>query len=346
MKILILGVNGFIGHHLTHRILGTTDWGVYGMDLASDRLGRVLNNPRFHFIEGDISINREWIEYHVKKCDVVIPLVAIATPKLYLTHPLEVFQLDFEMNLNIVKQCVKYGKRIVFPSTSEVYGASPDPEFKEDETFLVLGPIHKERWIYACCKQLLDRVIYAYGTHGTLEFTLFRPFNWIGPRLDSLDAAKEGSSRVVTQFIAELLMKRPLSLVDGGRQKRCFTHVDDGIGALMKILENKNGCSKNQIINIGNPDNECSIKELADLLKRLFMAHPKHREDIVFSEIVQASSEVYYGKGYQDIYTRKPNIEKAKELLGWTPKIGLEESLKSTLDAFLEENEGLVGGSE
>ncbi len=346
MKILILGVNGFIGHHLTHRILGATDWSVFGMDLASDRLGKVLNNSRFHFIEGDISINWEWIEYHVKKCDVVIPLVAIATPKLYLTHPLEVFQLDFEMNLNIIKQCVKYEKRVVFPSTSEVYGASPDSEFKEDETFLVLGPIHKERWIYACCKQLLDRVIYAYGTRGCLEFTLFRPFNWIGPRLDSLDAAKEGSSRVVTQFIAELLMKRPLSLVDGGHQKRCFTHVDDGIGALMKILENKDGRCGNQIINIGNPDNECSVRELAHLLKRIFMGHPKHKDDKVFSEIVETSSDVYYGKGYQDIYTRKPNIEKAKALLGWTPRIGLEESLKNTLDAFLEENEGLVGGNE
>ncbi len=346
MKILILGVNGFIGHHLTHRILDTTDWSVYGMDLAFDRLDRVLNHSRFHFLEGDISINREWIEYHVKKCDVVIPLVAIATPKLYLTNPLGVFHLDFEMNLNIVKQCVRYDKRIVFPSTSEVYGASSDPEFKEDETFLVLGPIHKERWIYACCKQLLDRVIYAYGTRGQLEFTLFRPFNWIGPRLDSLDAAKEGSSRVVTQFIAELLMKKPLSLVDGGNQKRCFTHVDDGINALMKILENKDGCCNNQIINIGNPDNECSIRELAYLLKQIFMAHPKHRDDKVFSEIVETSSDSYYGKGYQDITARKPNIEKAKKLLGWTPKIGLEGSLKNTLGAFLEENEGLVSINE
>jgi UDP-4-amino-4-deoxy-L-arabinose formyltransferase/UDP-glucuronic acid dehydrogenase (UDP-4-keto-hexauronic acid decarboxylating) len=141
-------------------------------------------------------------------------------------------------------------------------------------------------------------------------------------------------------------MRRPLSLVDGGNQKRCFTHVDDGMAALMKILENKDGCCKNQIINIGNPDNECSIKELAHLLKRIFMAHPKHKDDRVFSEIVEASSDSYYGKGYQDIYSRKPSIEKAKELLGWTPRIGLEESLKDALDAFLEENEGLVGGSE
>lgn len=342
MKILILGVNGFIGHHLTKRILDETDWTVYGMDLSDDRLGASLNNPRFHFIEGDIAINREWIEYHVKKCDVVLPLVAIATPKLYVEDPISVYNLDFEMNLNVIKQCVKYRKRVVFPSTSEVYGACPDPEFKEDESFLVVGPIQKERWIYSCCKQLLDRVIYAYGTRGHLEFTLFRPFNWVGPRLDSLYAAKEGSSRVVTQFIAELMLKRPITLVDGGHQKRCFTHVDDGIAALVEILANRSNACKNEIINIGNPDNECSVKELAHLLKRLFQEHPEHRNDGTYSEIIEIPAQTFYGKGYQDIYTRKPSIEKARRLLGWSPKVGLEDSLRMTLYAFLEENEPLL----
>lgn len=339
MKILILGVNGFIGHHLTSRILETTDWTVYGMDLGAERLDKSLNNPRFHFLEGDISINKEWIEYHIKKCDVIMPLVAIATPKLYVEDPIAVYNLDFEMNLNIIKQCVKYRKRVVFPSTSEVYGACPDAEFKENESFLVVGPIQKERWIYSCCKQLLDRVIYAYGTRGHLEFTLFRPFNWIGPRLDSLDTAKEGSSRVVTQFIAELLMKRPISLVDGGFQKRCFTYVDDGISALMKILENREDRCKDQIINIGNPDNDCSVKELAQIMKRIFMNHPNHTRDATYSEIIEVPSDTFYGKGYQDIYTRKPSIEQARSLLDWEPKIGLEDSLKMTIYSFLEENE-------
>ena len=339
MKVLILGVNGFIGHHLTNRILDTTDWTVYGMDLGDDRLDRAIPNPRFHFLEGDISINREWIEYHIKKCDVVMPLVAIATPKLYVEDPLAVYHLDFEMNLNIVKLCVKYRKRVVFPSTSEVYGACPDEAFMEDESQLVVGPIQKERWIYSCCKQLLDRVIYAYGTRGHMEFTLFRPFNWIGPRLDSLDTAKEGSSRVVTQFIAELLMKRPISLVDGGFQRRCFTYVDDGIDALVRILENQGNRCKNQIINIGNPDNDCSVKELALMMEGIFMDHPRHNRDGVYSEIVEVPSQAYYGKGYQDIYTRRPSIEKAKALLGWEPRVGLEDSLKMTIYSFLEENE-------
>jgi len=338
MNVLILGVNGFIGHHLTKSILEKTDWNVYGMDLADDRLGKALFDPRFHFIEGDIAINREWIEYHVKKCDVVMPLVAIATPKLYVEDPLAVFHLDFEMNLNVIRQCVKYHKRVVFPSTSEVYGACPDSEFDEDESFLVTGPIRKERWIYSASKQLLDRVIYAYGTRGHLDFTLFRPFNWVGPRLDSLYAAKEGSSRVVTQFIAELLLRRPLKLVDGGLQKRCFTYVDDGISALLKILENRDDLCRNEIINIGNPDNECSVSELARLLKEIFMAHPAHACDEEYSEIVEIPSETYYGKGYQDIYSRKPSIVKAQQLLGWTPVVGLEDALHRTLYSFLEEN--------
>ncbi|MBW6485604.1 MAG: bifunctional UDP-4-keto-pentose/UDP-xylose synthase [Syntrophobacterales bacterium] len=339
MKVLILGVNGFIGHHLTQRILDETDWSVYGMDLSDDRLGKNLQNPRFHFIEGDIAINREWIEYHIKKCDVVLPLVAIATPKLYVEDPIGVFNLDFEMNLNIVKQCVKYHKRVLFPSTSEVYGACPDREFKEDESYLVVGPIQKERWIYSCSKQLLDRVIYAYGTRGQVEFTLFRPFNWIGPRLDSLYAAKEGSSRVVTQFIAELMLKRPISLVDGGNQKRCFTYIDDGISALVKIIANKDDACKSEIINIGSPQNECSVRELAHKLKELFMEHPRHRDDKTYSEIIEVSSQDFYGKGYQDIITRTPSIEKARRLLDWTPRINLDDSLRMTLYAFLEENE-------
>ena len=121
-KILILGVNGFIGHHLSQRIIAATDWEIYGMDMQADRIADLLPEKRFHFFEGDITINREWIEYHVKKCDVVLPLVAIATPATYVREPLRVFELDFEANLPIVRACVRYGKRIVFPSTSEVYG--------------------------------------------------------------------------------------------------------------------------------------------------------------------------------------------------------------------------------
>lgn len=337
MKILILGVNGFIGNALVRRILATRDWEVFGMDLYSNKIKECLGNSRFHFLEGDIAINKEWIEYHIKKCDVVLPLVAIATPMAYVKKPLAVFELDFEENLRVVRQCVKYGTRIIFPSTSEVYGMCTDEEFSEDTSHLILGPIHKQRWIYACCKQLLDRVIWAYGEAGQLQFTMFRPFNWIGPKLDDLDAAKEGSSRVVTQFILNLIQREPIRLVDGGFQKRSFTYVEDGIDCLMRIIENPDGVADGQIFNIGNPANEASVKELAFMLRELFQEHPDHQQDGTFSEIIETSGEAYYGKGYQDILTRKPSISKARRLLGWEPHTDLRTSLKFTLDSFLEE---------
>ena len=335
MKVLILGVNGFIGHHLTARILSGTDWTVYGMDLAEDRLEGIPRSRRFEFVEGDISINKEWIEYHIKKADVILPLVAIATPKAYVDRPLAVFQLDFEENLRIVRQAHRYRKRVVFPSTSEVYGMCGDAEFDEEHSPLVLGPIAKERWIYSCSKQLLDRVIWAYGREG-LSFTLFRPFNWIGPRLDSIETAKEGSSRVVTQFIADLFLGNRIHLVDGGMQRRCFTYVDDGISALMKILENRGGCASGRIFNIGNPGNDCSIRDLALLLQDLYSRHPHGKRGKV-SDIVEETSQRFYGEGYQDIQTRTPSIRRAQEILGWTPKVGLREALSKTLDAFLSE---------
>lgn len=339
MKVLILGVNGFIGNALVKRILDATDWEVYGMDLSANKLGHSLDNPRFRFVEGDIAINKEWIEYHVKYSDVVLPLVAIATPMTYVRDPLGVFTLDFEENLNVIRQCVKYNKRVIFPSTSEVYGMCPDREFVEDESEYVYGPIHKQRWIYACSKQLLDRVIHAYGQQHHLNYTLIRPFNWIGPRLDDVYAAKEGSSRVVTQFIINLHQRQPIRLVDGGRQTRCFTWVEDGIDCLMKIIENPGGAADRQIFNIGNPDNEISIRDLAHKLKDMFRDHPLHREDDAYSEIVEIEHENYYGRGYQDILSRRPSVDKARRLLGWEPKTGLDQALRDTLNFFLEEME-------
>ncbi len=346
MNVLILGVNGFIGNALTRRILAQTDWHVHGMDLSTNKLQGSLGHPRFHFFEGDISINREWIEYHVKKCDVIIPLVAIATPATYVKDPLAVFQLDFEENLRVVRQCVHHRKRLVFASTSEVYGMCPDAEFDEDESLLVYGPINKSRWIYACSKQLLDRVIAAYGEQHGLRYTCFRPFNWIGPKLDDVYAAKEGSSRVVTQFIVDLMAGEPIRLVDGGSQKRCFTFVDDGIDALMAILGDCEGACDGQIFNIGNPANELSVEELARRLTAIYEARRADIPSYVPPRIETVSAERYFGRGYQDIDTRTPSIVKARGILGWEPKTSIDAALEVTFDAFLAEwtEEGETAG--
>ncbi|WP_213939656.1 bifunctional UDP-4-amino-4-deoxy-L-arabinose formyltransferase/UDP-glucuronic acid oxidase ArnA [Pseudomonas sp. dw_612] len=335
-RVLILGVNGFIGNHLSERLLRDDRYEVYGLDIGSDAIDRLRSHPNFHFVEGDISIHSEWIEYHIKKCDVVLPLVAIATPIEYTRNPLRVFELDFEENLKLVRYCVKYNKRVIFPSTSEVYGMCQDARFDEDTSNLVLGPINKQRWIYSVSKQLLDRVIWAYGQKG-LNFTLFRPFNWMGPRLDRLDSARIGSSRAITQLILNLVEGTPIRLFDGGEQKRCFTDIADGVEALARIIDNDNDVCNGQIINIGNPDNEASIRQLGEELLRQFEAHPLRSNFPPFAGFRDVESKAFYGTGYQDVSHRKPSIDNAKRLLDWTPTVEMSETIGNTLDFFLRE---------
>ncbi len=344
-RVLILGVNGFIGHHLSQAIIGSTDWEIHGMDMQTERISDLLSEPRFHFFEGDITINREWIEYHVKKCDVVLPLVAIATPATYVREPLRVFELDFEANLPIVRACVRYRKRIVFPSTSEVYGMSRDAEFDPESSELVLGPINKPRWIYSCAKQLMDRVIHAYGQQEGLDYTLFRPFNWIGAGLDSINTAKEGSSRVITQFLGHIVRGETIKLVDGGTQKRAFTYIDDGIAALLKIIANKDGVATGKIYNIGNPANNWSVRELAEKMLEMARRYPEYAENAARVTIVDTTALAYYGKGYQDVQNRVPKITNTSADLDWKPVVAMDDALARIFDAYrgqVAEARGLV----
>lgn len=336
-KILILGVNGFIGHHLSKRILETTDWEVFGMDMMSNRITGLLDDPlyaqRMHFFEGDITINKEWVEYHVKKCDVILPLVAIATPSTYVKAPLKVFELDFEANLPIVRSAAKYGKHLVFPSTSEVYGMSEDTEFDPASSNMVYGPIDKPRWIYACAKQLMDRVIWGYGMEG-LNFTLFRPFNWIGAGLDSIHTAKEGSSRVVTQFFGHIVRGENISLVDGGAQKRTFTYIDDGIDALIAIIRNSNQVASGKIYNIGNPANNHSIRELAKMMLQRAADYPEYAEAAKQVQLIETTAGQYYGTGYQDVQNRVPKIVNTCTELAWQPRTSMAEALRNIFEAY------------
>jgi UDP-4-amino-4-deoxy-L-arabinose formyltransferase/UDP-glucuronic acid dehydrogenase (UDP-4-keto-hexauronic acid decarboxylating) len=336
-SVLILGANGFIGSALSERLLASGDYEVHGMDLRSNYVEHLIGRPGFHFDEGDIRIHREWIEYHIRKCDIVLPLVAIATPIEYTRNPLRVFELDFEENLRVVRYCAKYDKRIIFPSTSEVYGMCDDEEFDEDSSRLILGPIRMQRWIYSCCKQLLDRVIWAYGQKEGLKFTLFRPFNWIGPRLDSLTSARIGSSRAITQLILNLVEGTPILLIDGGLQKRCFTDISEGVECLFRIIENRDGICDGRIVNIGNPENEASIRELAEMLLGKFNEHPLRSVFPPFAGFREIESGSYYGAGYQAVEHRRPSIKNARRLLGWKPVIGLKQSVEQTLDFFLRE---------
>ncbi|KAK5997665.1 Bifunctional polymyxin resistance protein ArnA [Cladobotryum mycophilum] len=326
--LFILGINGFIGHHLCKRILETTDWKICGIDIESHRISKFLNcvayKQRMNFKQGDIETNWEWVQARIHECDAILPLAALATPLSYVKTPLRVFELDFESNVRIVRLVADAKKRLIFPSTSEVYGMCRDEEFDTETSELVCGPIKASRWIYSCSKQLLDRIIFAYGDE-SLDFTIFRPFNCIGLGLDSVEAIGAGKSRVTTQFIGNIVRNEDIILVDGGSQSRTFIYVDDLIDALMKIIDNKDGIASGKIYNIGNPANNCTIRQLADLMLKEAKSSDKLAQSS--SKIRSATGVEYYGEGYQDMHRRVPNISRTMTDLDWKPSVSLEDAI-------------------
>jgi len=191
----------------------------------------------------------------------------------------------------------------------------------------------------------MDRVIWGYGMQDNLNFTLFRPFNWIGAGLDSINTPKEGSSRVVTQFLGHIIRGENISLVDGGHQKRAFTYIDDGIDALMKIIENRNGVATGKIYNIGNPGNNFAIRDLADMMLTLANEYSEYRDSAQKVKIVETTSDAYYGKGYQDVQNRVPKITNTCEDLEWKPTVSMDDTLRKIFDAYrdqIAEARGLV----
>ncbi len=288
----------------------------------------------FISVEGDITINQEWIEYHVKKCDVVLPLVAIATPATYVLDPLRVFELDFEANLPIVRAVRAVQSTWCSSRRPPRSTACARTGVRRRDVEPRLGPINKPRWIYSCSKQLLDRVIHAYGMKQGLKYTLFRPFNWIGPKLDNILEPKEGSSRVLTQFIGNILRGKDIQLVDGGQQKRAFTYIDDGIDALIRIIENKDGVASGRIFNIGNPANDFSVRELAETMLAMAADYPEYAESAKRTTIVETSSDQFYGEGYQDMPARKPLITDTMQVLGWAPQIDMRTALHRIFDYY------------
>lgn len=335
LKVLILGVNGFIGSHLAERILTTTDWQLHGFDIQDHNLQACKDYANFHFKQGDIRHENAYLEEQIKQADVMLPLVAIATPATYVKEPLKIFELDFEENLKVLRMAQKHQTRVIFPSTSEVYGMSPDVPFDEHTSNLTYGPIEKERWIYACGKQMLDRVIYAMGKHQGLEYTLFRPFNWFGPRLDDPQKAGRGKSRALSQFIGNIMRGENIELVDGGEQKRAFIYIDDCIDALIKIVANKNNCAAQEIFNIGFPEEEYSIKQLAECVIAEMQHFPEFAKAAQNIQLVSTSSKEYYGNGYQDVCKRVPSISNAQQKLQWSPHVTLKEGVHKTLAFYL-----------
>lgn len=333
--ILIFGANGFIGQHLVRAILNEKNWRILASDIRDDKLREYRDNPRFEFHKGTI-LNKKLIQKLVSRADIVVPLAGIATPKTYILDPLRVFEIDFEANLAIVRMCVKAKKRVIWPSTSEVYGMSTDREFHPELSNLVTGPISKMRWIYSTSKQMMDRVVFAYGRDRDLDFTLFRPFNWIGYGQDDIHDTK-GNARLITQFLGNILRGEDLKLVDGGTNRRSFTYIDDAIDALVKIIENKNGIATGKIYNIGSPKNNHSIRDVAEIALSLAPSYPYFCDKVKNVHIVEITAKKHYGEGYQDMINRTPYIRNTEHDLNWKPKTTLRQALKGTFAAYVED---------
>ena len=180
----------------------------------------------------------------------------------------------------------------------------------------------------------MDRVIAAYGQQEGLDYTLFRPFNWIGAGLDSIHTPKEGSSRVITQFFGHIVRGEPIKLVDGGTQKRAFTYIDDGINALIKIIANKDRIASGKIYNIGNPNNNFSVRELAKMMIDLALTYPEYQAAARQVKTIDTTSDAYYGKGYQDVQNRVPKIDNTRADLDWQPTVDMPTALKNIFDAY------------
>jgi len=172
-----------------------------------------------------------------------------------------------------------------------------------------------------------------------LRFTLFRPFNWIGPGLDSIYTPKEGSSRVVTQFLGHIVRGESINVVDGGAQKRAFTYIDDGIDALMRIIDNKDDIANGKIYNIGNPKNNHSIRDLANQMLEIARSIPEYAKTANEVKIVETTSGAYYGEGYQDVQNRVPAIDNTMAELGWKPTTTMSDALKNIFEAYREDVE-------
>ncbi len=348
MRILSLGCGGFIGSHLTERLL-KEGHAVVGVDTHTDKIEEFIDHENFTFLDVDICQPGFDLDSLVKDTDLTIDLIAYANPGIYVRNPLEVFRLNFTENLKIAEACVRQGKRLIQFSSCEVYGKTiaavapdkvkdpEDPElatFSEDTTAMIMGPVTKHRWIYACAKQLLERVLHAYGLEGKLTYSIIRPFNFIGPKIDYLPSETDGVPRVFSYFMEALIQGTQMKLVNGGLQRRCYTYIDDAIDCIYLIVENENNACDNQIFNVGSPYNEVTIRQLAETMRDIY-AEEFGGPEAKLPEIVEVTAEEFYGEGYEDSDRRIPDTTKIQTLLGWEPKYGLHELLRRTMAYYV-----------
>jgi UDP-glucose 4-epimerase len=317
MKVLITGGAGFLGSHLTDAFLDRGDE-VFVLDTGSTaKLKHRLSHERLRFVRDSV-LNKEILESLIARVDLVYHLAAVVGVEHYVADPYEVLNVNVNGTQAVLQLAFKHGKRVVFASTSEVYGRNPRVPWREDDD-RVLGSTRIDRWCYSTSKAVGEHFCFAYARMG-LPVTVLRYFNVYGPRLDAVDVG-----RVVTIFLGQVLRDEPVTVIGDGRQTRCFTYVSDAVRAT--VAAGLRPAAIGGVFNVGT-DRETSIRELAERLVALSGSR---------SRIEYVRKEDVYGPGYEDIERRVPDLSRMREILGVTPEVSLEEGLRRTIEYFRRE---------
>ncbi len=314
MRVLITGGAGFIGSHLAERLLARGDWVTIIDDLSTGSIDNIRHLKGFANFSYHIETigNRRLMAELVDECDVVYHLAAAVGVRLIVESPVNTIETNINGTEIVLSLAAKKRKRVIITSTSEVYGKRERVPFNENDD-LVMGPTNIGRWSYACSKAIDEFLALAYWKERRLPTVVVRLFNTVGPR----QTGRYGM--VIPNFVRQALVGDDITVFGDGTQSRCFTHVSDVVGALMKLAENPQAIG--EVYNIGSTQ-EVSIMELAEHIRTMT------RSD---SRIVTVPYAEAYEEGFEDMMRRVPDLTKINQLIGYAPSFTLEEILSSVI---------------
>ena len=315
MRVFITGGAGFVGSHLAEALLARGDE-VSVLDNLStgsiDNIEHLKPHPRFRYTIDSVE-NEPLLAEQIDRCDVVFHLAAAVGVKKIVEEPVHTIENNVHGTEVVLRHANKKKRLVVVASTSEVYGKSATVPFAEDAD-LVLGPTSKHRWAYACSKAIDEFLALAYWKEKKLPVIVIRLFNTVGPR----QTGQYGM--VIPTFVRQALAGQPITVFGDGTQRRSFTYVGDVVAGLIGLMNEPKAVG--QVFNIGNGE-EISMRALADKIKAMTGST---------SEIVTIPYDQAYEAGFEDMPRRVPDITKIRRLVGYEPKVQLEETLTRVID--------------
>ena len=318
MKALITGGAGFLGSHLAEALIARGDT-VYVLDNLStgsiENIEHLKADRRFHYAIDSV-MNEPVTAELIDRVDVVFHLAAAVGVRLIVESPVNTIETNVHGTEMVLKLANKKKKKVIVASTSEVYGKSDDVPFHE-EADLVMGPTSKGRWSYACSKAIDEFLSLAYHKEKHLPVVIVRLFNTVGPR----QTGRYGM--VIPNFVKQALLGHPITVYGDGEQSRCFTYVTDVVGALLRLADHEGAVG--QVFNIGNDREEVTIRDLARRVKERTKSA---------SKVVTIPYDEAYESGFEDMPRRVPDLAKVRALIGYEPKVHLDEILDHVIAYF------------